>query len=68
MASFYADRMNENYKVANSHFVDLGSRLRYYSKRSYAWMLAGAVEEWKGRRQISKRGKIYIFVKRYLLR
>ena len=47
---YYADRINSNYKVSRSDFVDLGSRLRYYSKRSYAWMLAGAVEEWKGRR------------------
>ena len=50
MASFYADRINSNYKVSNSQFVDLGSRLRYYSKRINAQKLAGVVSEWKGRR------------------
>ena len=50
MANFYADRINSNYKLSNSHFVDLGSRLRYYSKRNYAQKLAGTVDEWKGRR------------------
>ena len=51
MAKLYAEKMNENYKLASSHFVDLGSRLRYYSKRTFqSWQLSGTVKEWKERR------------------
>ena len=50
MSITYADKINASYKLAASHFVDLGSRLRYYAKRHHAAKLAAAVDEWKGRR------------------
>ena len=47
--STYADRINASYKQTSSHFVDLGSRLRYYNKRRLAHDLAETINEFKGR-------------------